>query len=128
MGHRFALAAIAAFCCPLCLAEGTASVDLLNPNETSGTIPSNFRIVDVRAQVVFPDLWSAGGIRATTENGATLNYFDADANNAGIQPGLFNGGVENKFYTMLSKICTRDSTRRFRDGHAAAAGAYDPPG
>jgi hypothetical protein len=126
MLRRFMFTAITVLACPFCFAQGVASVDLLNPEETTGTIPPNFRIVDVRVQVVFGDIWVAAGIRAATENGATINYFDADANAAGVQPGLFNGGTANKFYTMLSKVRGRDVNRRFTDAYAAAAGAYDP--
>jgi hypothetical protein len=128
MPGRIALIAILLLGSRWCAAQGSVAVDLLNPQETSGTIPSNFRIVDVFANLPMFDPWTAAGIRATTENGAALNYFDADPNTPGIQPGLFNGGVQNKFYTMLSKPRPRDANYRFTDAHAAAAGAYDPPG
>lgn len=103
-------------------------MDLLNPDETSGTIPANFRIVDVYVNIAPDDMWTAGGIRATTENSAELNYFDTDLNTPGIEPGLFNGGVANKFHTMLSIPRGRDVSSRFAFGRAAAAGAYDPVG
>jgi hypothetical protein len=126
MLKRFLATAAAMAASSIALAQGTASVDLLNPAETTGTIPANFRIVDVFFDVAATDVWTAAGIRALTQNGATINYFDADANTAGTQPGLFNGGTTNKFMTMLSKPRARDGAARFTNAGAAAAGGYDP--
>lgn len=126
MLKRFLATAAAMAASSIALAQGTASVDLLNPAETTGTIPANTRAVDIFFDVAATDVWTAGGIRALTENGATLSYFDNDNNTAGIQPGLFNGGVANKFTTMLSKPRARDGAARFTNAAAAAAGGYDP--
>ena len=122
--HFFATAAAMA-ASAMALAQ-TATVDLLNPAETSGTIPANTRIVDVFCDVSSTDVWTAAGIRALTENGATIIYFDGDLNTPGMQPGLFNGGTANKFTTMLSKPRNRDGAGRFTNAGAAAAGGYDP--
>lgn len=109
-------------------AQGSATVDLLNPAETSGTIPTNTRIVDMYFDCANTDLWTAAGIRAIADRGASIIYFDSDANISGTQPGLFSGGTANKFTTMLSRPRGRDSARRFTESAAAAAGGYDPPG
>jgi hypothetical protein len=121
-----AVAAMAAS--SIAFAQGTASVDLLNPAETTGTIPANTRIVDVFFDVASTDVWTAAGIRAVTENGAAIIYFDSELNTPGTQPGLFNGGTANKFTTMLSKPRGRDAAIRFTNAGAAAAGEYDPAG
>ena len=128
MLKRFLATAAAMAASSIALAQGTATVDLLNPAETTGTIPTNTRIVDVFFDVATTDVWTAAGIRAVPENGATLIYFDNDPNTAGLQPGLFNGGTANKFTTMLSKPRGRDAAARFTNAGAAAAGAYDPAG
>jgi hypothetical protein len=128
MLKRFLATAAAMAASSIALAQGTATVDLLNPEDTTGTIPANIRAVDVFFDVAATDVWTAGGIRALTENGATIAYFDADANEPGVQPGLFNGGVANKFMTSLSKPRGRDANPRFTNAAAAAAGAYDPAG
>ena len=109
-------------------AQGTASVDLLEPAETSGTIPANTRIVDVSFDVAPTDVWTAAGIRAVAENGASIIYFDRDLNTPGTQPGLLNGGTANKFTTMLSKPRNRDAANRFTNAGAAIGGGWDPPG
>ena len=111
----------------IAMAQGAASVDLLTPEETTGTIPANTRIVDIFFDVASTDVWTAAGIRARTENGATLVYFDGEPNTPGFQPGLFSGGSANKFTTMLSKPRNRDGPARFTNAGAATAGAYDPP-
>lgn len=128
MFKHFLAVAAAMIACPIAMAQGVAIVDLLNPSETSGTIPADTRAVDVFFDFVFGDEWTACGMRAIAEHGATLNYFDSDPNTAGIQPGLFNGGTANKFMTVLSKPRSRDMNARFTNGGAAAAGGYDPPG
>lgn len=128
MLKRFLATATAMAASSIALAQGTATVDLLNPAETTGTIPANFRVVDIFIDVATTDTWTAAGLRAVTENGATLNYFDADANVPDVQPGLFNVGAANKFVTSLSKPRQRDVNGRFTNAGAAAAGAYDPPG
>ena len=67
--------------------QGTVSVDLLDPSETSGTIPTNLRIVDVFVDVAATDMWTAAGLRVVAENGGALAYYDVDANIPGVQPG-----------------------------------------
>lgn len=109
----------------IALAQGTATVDLLTPSESPDPIPANTRIVDIFFDVASTDVWTAAGIRALTENGATLIYFDNDLNTAGLQPGLFNGGTANNFTTMLSKPRGRNVAGRFTNAGAAAAGAFD---
>ena len=128
MPRHFVFNAIALLTCPRGFAQGVASVDLLNPEETSGTIPAHFRIVDVFVDVALTDEWTAAGIRATTENGASFNYFDSEPNTPGLQPGLINGGAANRFFTMLSKPRGREASNRFNNGMAATAGSYDPVG
>jgi hypothetical protein len=123
---RFLAVVAAMTASSIVMAQGTASVDLLNPAETTGTIPANTRIVDVFFDVASTDVWTAAGIRAVTENGATIIYFDGEPNTPGLQPGLLNGGTANKFTTMLSKPRNRDDAARFTNAGAAAAGAYDP--
>lgn len=112
----------------IALAQGTVLVDVLEPAETSGTIPANTRIVDVFFDVAASDVWQGGGIRAAAENGATLIYFDSDVNTPGLQPGLINGGTANKFTTMISRPRGRDAAERFTNAGVAAIGAYDPAG
>ena len=128
MFKHFLSAAAAMAASSIALAQGTATVDLLDPAETTGTIPANTRIVDIFFNVVPTDVWTAAGIRAVTENGATIIYFDSDLNTPGTQPGLLNGGTANKFTTMLSKPRNRDDAGRFTNAGAAAAGTYDPGG
>ena len=128
MLKRFLATAAAMAASSMALAQGVTTVDLLQPAETTGTIPSNFRCVDVFVDIATTDVWTAAGIRAVTENGATLNYFDADGNTPGTQPGLFNPGTANKFVTSLSKPRGRDVNGRFSNAAAAAAGRYDPTG
>lgn len=67
------------------------------------------------------------GLRAATESGATIIYFDSDANTPGVQPGLINGGLANKFTTMLSKPRGRDAPDRFTNA-GITLGAFDPAG
>ena len=126
MPRQFVFIAIALLTCSRGFAQGTVSVDLLNHEETSGAIPANFRIVDVYVEMTNTDLWMASGIRAATEAGATLNFVDGDANTPGIQPQLFNVGTDSSFYTSLSRPRGRDSSWRFTNAQAAAAGGYDP--
>ncbi|MBI5863290.1 MAG: PEP-CTERM sorting domain-containing protein [Planctomycetes bacterium] len=110
--------------CSVAAAQGTLSVDLLDPIETTFTIPDNLKIVDVYVDIAPTDVWTAGGIRAITYNGATFVYFDSDPNTAGTQPGLFDPGVENRFTTSLSKPRPRDADARFTSAGAVAAGGY----
>lgn len=128
MLKRFLATAFALSASSVALAQGTVSVDYLDAAETSGAIPANLRIVDVFVDIATTDVWTAGGIRALTQSGATLAYWDSDANTPGSQPGLFNPGVANKFMTSLSKPRPRDGNARFANAAAAAAGAYNPPG
>lgn len=83
--------------------------------------------MDIYFDVVPTDVWTAAGIRAVTQAGATIIYCDEDPNTQGIQPTLFNGGIANKFATMLSKPRGREAPARFTNGGEGAAGAYDPP-
>lgn len=126
MFKRFLPVAAALAASFIALAQGTASVDLLTPNETSGTIPANTRIVDMFFDYLASDIWTAAGIRAVAESGATIIYFDSDLNTPGIQPGLISGGTANRFTTMLSKPRGRDLVGRFTNGGVALAGAFDP--
>lgn len=105
----------------------TVSVDLLDPSETSGTIPSNLKVVDVFVDVAATDTWIAAGLRVVTSGGARLRYFEGDANRPIIQPTLFNPGIENKFLTSASRPRSRDEAERFTNAGAAAAGGYNPP-
>ena len=127
MFKRFFAAAPALAASTIASAQGTASVDLLTPAETSGTIPANTRIVDIFFDVAPTDIWLAAGIRAVTENGATIIYFDSDLNTAGLQPGLFNGGTANKFTTMLSQPRNRDAAGRFTNGGVSLCGVGMTP-
>lgn len=127
MLKRFLATAFAVAASSVALAQGTVTVDLLDAGETSGTIPANLRIVDVFVDIATTDVWTAGGIRALTQSGAALQYWDSDANTAGVQPGLFNPGAANKFNTLLSKPRARDAAGRFTNAAAAAAGGYNPP-
>jgi hypothetical protein len=104
------------------------SVDLLDPNETTGTIPDNFRVVDIFVDVPATDVWSAGGLRTTAENSATINYWGAEPEVPGTQPGLINGGVANQFYTSLSRPRGRFNANRFTNAAAVVTGAFDPAG
>jgi hypothetical protein len=110
-------------------AQGTVSVDLLDPSETSGEIPAHLRIVDVFVDIATTDVWTACGINVRSQNGGALVYADVDSNQNGYQPGLFNLGVEGKFFTSLSRPRGRDAESRFTNAGAAAAGSYptQPP-
>jgi hypothetical protein len=112
----------------IALAQGTTSVDLLTPIEAGETLPGNARVVDVFFDVALTDVWTAAGIRAIAQNGASFIYFDSDTNTPGLQPGLFNGGLDNRFTTMLSRPRNRFAATRFTNAGAVAAGAYDPAG
>ncbi|MBI5863292.1 MAG: PEP-CTERM sorting domain-containing protein [Planctomycetes bacterium] len=122
MTKRIAASFLALVACSVATAQGTLSVDLLDPSETSGTIPDNFKIVDVYVDIAVTDVWAACGIVAFTHNGATFVYFDADPNTYGTQPGLVNPGVEDKFTTSLSRPRPRDADARFTNGGVAVAG------
>ncbi|MBI5863293.1 MAG: PEP-CTERM sorting domain-containing protein [Planctomycetes bacterium] len=126
MKSQFLTVALAVATNAAALAQGTLAVDLLDPSETSGTIPANYKIVDVHVDIVETDVWTAGGIRAITSNGAAFVYFDVDPNEGVYRPGLFNPGVENKFVTSLSKPRPRDGEDRFHNAGAAAATGYYP--
>jgi hypothetical protein len=128
MLKRFLATAAAMAASSIALAQGVATVDLLDPSDGAAFtgMPDTARAVDIFIDVATTDVWTAAGIRAVTENGASLVYFDGDANTPGPQPGLFNGGVANKFTTMLSKPRARDGAARFTNAGAAPAGAYDP--
>ena len=128
MLKRFLATAAAMTASSIALAQGVASIDLLDPSDGAAFtgMSANLRAVDIFFNVEPTDVWTAAGIRALTENGASLVYFDGDANAPGIQPGLFNGGTANKFTTMLSKPRNRDAAGRFTNAGAAPAGAYDP--
>jgi hypothetical protein len=125
MFKRMLATATALAASSIVLAQGAATVDLLNPAATSGTIPANTRIVDMFFDVVPTDVWTVAGIHAIARNGASIIYFDTAPNSPGVQPGLFNGGTANKFTTMLSKPRARDNAPRFTNAGAAAAGAYE---
>lgn len=108
-------------------AQGGVSVDLLDPFETSGTIPANLRIVDIFVDVAATDVWTAAGIRVITSNGGALAYHDEDAGTPGVQPGLLNPGLADRFLTSLSRPRPRDGNGRFLNGSVAIAGSYNPP-
>jgi hypothetical protein len=127
MFKRSLAAAAAMTACSVASAQGTVIADALDPSETSGEIPANTRIVDLFFDVPLTDAWGGCGLRAAAENGATLIYFDSDLGTPGLQPGLVNGGLANKFTTMLSKPRGRDAAERFTDGQVVVPGAYDPP-
>jgi hypothetical protein len=124
---RYRLASIASSIGSIAFGQGVVSVDLLEPWETTGTIPANTRIVDIYVDIASTDSWTTTGIRALTENGATINYWDSDPTTPGIQPGLYNGGAANKFLTSLSRPRPRDGGGRFNNAGVEVAGAYDPP-
>ena len=128
MFKRFLASAAALASCSIAFAQGTLSVDVLDPSETSGPIPDNTRIVDLFFDGVPTDVWTAGGFRAAAENEATLIYFDSDPVTPGLQPGLINGGVANKFTTSISKPRGRDAADRFTNAGVAVGGAFDLPG
>lgn len=108
-------------------AQGTVSVDLLDPSETSGTIPGNLRIVDIFVDVAATDVWTAAGMRVITSNGGALAYHDVDVDTPGVQPGLLNPGLDDKFLTSLSRPRARDGNGRFLNAAVAIAGSYNPP-
>src|SRR5262245_57222218 len=121
----FLAAAVTMTASSIVLAQGAATVDLLTPNEIPQPYPPvNTRIVDIFFDVAATDVWTAAGIRAIAENGASILYFDSDTNTPGVQPGLFSGGTANKFTTMLSKPRARDAAGRFTNAGAAPAGEY----
>ncbi|MBI5863289.1 MAG: PEP-CTERM sorting domain-containing protein [Planctomycetes bacterium] len=110
--------------CSAAFAQGTFSLDVLDPSETSGTIPDNFKIVDVYVDIAETDVWTGTGIRVIALRGARLNY---DPNSSSFAP-LINPGTSDKFYTSLSRPRGRDDDARFNNGAAAVAGTYNPPG
>ena len=128
MFKRFLPAAAALAANSIASAQGQVIVDVLDPSETSGTIPANTRIADVFFDMASTDAWNAAGLRAVALNGATIIYFDSDAGTPGVQPGLFNGGIANKFTTMLSRPRGRDAANRFTNAGIIVGGAYDPGG
>lgn len=129
MKRRLLACGAAALITPSVLALGTAiTIDLLDPSETSGTIPANLRIVDVFVDIAPPlNWWTAAGVRLVATNGAMIAYHDGDANIPGVQPGLFNPGLADRFLTSLSAPRGRNANGRFTNANAAAAGGYNPP-
>lgn len=61
MRTRFLTTAISMSVRSVVFAQGTVSVDVLDPSETSGTIPDNTRIVDLYFDVAASDVWNGGG-------------------------------------------------------------------
>jgi hypothetical protein len=119
--------ALATFSGRVATAQVSPSVDLLSPGDVGfDGIPDIVRCVDVFVEVSTHDVWSAAGIRAVTENGATLQYTDGDANIPGDQPGLINPGFANRFTTSLSRPRNRNGFARFENAGAVPVGAYDP--
>lgn len=127
MQKKVMFAAITLSTNSIAFGQNVVSVDFLNPSETTGTIPSNFRIVDIRVDVATTDTWVAGNIRAIAEHGARFNYQDSDSNTPGMQPILMNPGFEHRFLTSLSKPRGRNASARFTNGAVAIAGSFDPP-
>lgn len=105
------------------------SAELLDPSDGAAFagMPANLRVADIFIDVADTDVWAGGGIRAIAENGATIAYFDSDDTTPGVQPGLTNVGVANKFLTSLSQPRPRNGNGRFNNSGAAVSGAFNPP-
>lgn len=126
MLKRFIATAIAALASSAAMATVVTQVDLLDPSDGGTQPPDGVLVVDVFANVATPGgAWTAGGVRATTANGATLRYA-TDPNTGGTL--LTNPGAANRFSTFFSIPRGRDVNGRFNNGAAAAAGRYSPTG
>ena len=103
----------------------SATVDILSPgDEGYEGIPPNLLVLDVFVDVAETDAWTAAAMIIFAHHGAAFRYFDSDPN-AGLQPGLFNPGFDNRFVTSLSKPRGRNTVARFENAGAEAAGPYD---
>src|SRR5262249_1205784 len=104
----------------------TVSVDILGPEDGVPNVPPpNILCVDVLIDATTDDVWTAGGVRAVAQNGATLRYA-TDPNTGELT--LPNPGRRNRFVTSFNKPRGRDVNMRFNNGEAAAAGRYSPTG
>jgi hypothetical protein len=79
MLKRFLATAAAMAASSIALAQGVATVDLLDPSDGAAFtgMPDTARAVDIFIDVATTDVWTAAGIRAVTENGASLVYLMA---------------------------------------------------
>lgn len=103
-----------------------AEVDILSPgDEGLDGIPPNLLVIDVFVDIAATDAWTAAGVRVNARGGATLQYFDAEPNTPGHQPGAVNPGTANRFLTSLSRPRGRNANARFVNGAVGIAGSYD---
>lgn len=94
-------------------------VDILSPgDEGYDGVPPNLAVIDIFVDIATTDVWTASGIRLLAQNGASIVYFDREPNTPGLQPGLFNPGLENRFLTSLSRPRPRNANWRFRNAAA----------
>lgn len=127
MWNRVFLLSLMAAVSPTLRGQGTVSVDLLDPAEAGEDIPPYLRVVDVFVDFSTSDIWTFGGIRATTAAGATLTYHDGDANTPGLQPRLIAPGWDDRFLTSIGRPHSRNARSRFSDEWVGIAGGYSPP-
>jgi hypothetical protein len=97
------------------------SVDILDSAEPGGPTPAGILTIDVFVDIDATDAWTASGIRAIAQNGATIRYA---APGEIINPLL--GGSIDRNVVALSKPLARDSAARFLTCGAAAGGSFNP--
>lgn len=115
-------------------ASVTTSVDLVDASDGISMPPAGVTCIDVFIDTTNAagSAWTAAGIRgvvtaAGQSAGVSLLYTGTDDTNTPHNEGLFNPGAGNRFVTFLSKPkANRDTTGRYTNAGAAAAGGYNP--
>jgi len=116
-------------CVPSSSAQLLAGFDTLDGSEPGAPSPEGIVVVDFWVNEWWNlDRFTAAGIRAQTYNGATFRYkYYSDPNYPEPYPVVFNPGRDDRFVTCFSENWARNSTARFENALAAAAGGYWPP-
>ena len=101
-------------------------VDILSTGDDGYEgIPSGLAVIDVYVDVATTDAWTASGFQVFAREGATIQYFDQDPNTPGLQTGLINPGLANRYLTSLSRPRGRNANARFVNAAVATAGDYN---
>lgn len=114
---------------PSSFAQLLAGFDILDGSDPGAPSPEGIVVVDFWVDEWWlQDRFTAAGIRAQTYNGATFRYkYMSDPNSPAPFPVVFNPGRDDRFVTCFSENWPRNSTARFENAMAAAAGGYCPP-
>lgn len=100
------------------------SIDILTAADGE-TPPDGSVVLDLMAEVLETDAWTATGMRLFARNGAQIVYAH-DPNTAAAM--LINPGLENRFVTCLSRPRPRQGNGRFGNAGADVVGEYCPAG